>query len=95
MDVHFRKCWGCGNIAEHLDSVVPHVLCKQCGSQDTRRIKTRVIQVSDIDKLREALRQIREIVDDKNYSHMPSGFFTSAVTRVNDVLKRCEKEKLI
>lgn len=34
-----RKCWDCGNIAEHQDSVIPHVLCKNCGSQDTRLIK--------------------------------------------------------
>ena len=37
---HQRKCWDCGNVAEHADSVVPHVLCKLCGSQDTRRIRT-------------------------------------------------------
>lgn len=34
-----RKCWDCGNVAEHADSVVPHVLCKKCGSQDTRLIR--------------------------------------------------------
>lgn len=34
-----RKCWACGHISEHLDSVVPYVLCKICGSQDTRRIE--------------------------------------------------------
>jgi hypothetical protein len=36
---HERKCWSCGNVAEHEDNVVPHVLCKQCGSQDTRLTK--------------------------------------------------------
>lgn len=39
---HERKCWDCGNIAEHEDNVVPHVLCKSCGSQDTRLIKPAV-----------------------------------------------------
>lgn len=34
-----RKCWDCGNVAEHEDSVVPHVLCKACGSQDTRPVR--------------------------------------------------------
>lgn len=38
-DIHRRKCWDCGNVAEHTDSVVPAVLCHKCGSQDTRRIK--------------------------------------------------------
>jgi DNA-directed RNA polymerase subunit RPC12/RpoP len=37
-----RKCWDCGNIAEHEDSVVPHVLCKKCGSQDTRLTRKKV-----------------------------------------------------
>lgn len=36
---HQRKCWDCGNIAEHLDNITPEVLCKICGSQDTRLIK--------------------------------------------------------
>ncbi len=36
---HQRKCWDCGNIAVHTDNIVPQVLCKQCGSQDTRRVK--------------------------------------------------------
>ena len=36
---HERKCWGCGNVAEHEDNIVPHVLCKSCGSQDTRPTK--------------------------------------------------------
>lgn len=40
MDIHKRKCWSCKNIAEHKDSIVPEVLCKLCGSQDTRRIRT-------------------------------------------------------
>jgi hypothetical protein len=36
MTVHQRKCFDCGNIAEHTDNIVPAVLCKVCGSQDTR-----------------------------------------------------------
>lgn len=40
MDIHRRKCWSCKNVAEHRDSIVPEVLCKLCGSQDTRRIRT-------------------------------------------------------
>jgi len=35
-----RRCWDCGNVAEHEDSIVPHVLCKKCGSQDTRLTRT-------------------------------------------------------
>jgi DNA-directed RNA polymerase subunit RPC12/RpoP len=36
---HMRKCWTCGNVAEHEDSVTPWVRCKKCGSQDTRQVK--------------------------------------------------------
>jgi ribosomal protein S27E len=38
---HERKCWDCGNIAVHQDNIVPEVNCKKCGSQDTRRLKTK------------------------------------------------------
>ena len=33
---HIRKCHDCGNVAEHEDNITPWVLCKKCGSQDTR-----------------------------------------------------------
>ena len=36
---HKRKCWDCGNVAVHMKSITPEVLCTQCGSQDTRRVK--------------------------------------------------------
>ena len=36
---HERKCWDCGNVAVHMKSITPEVLCTQCGSQDTRRVK--------------------------------------------------------
>lgn len=36
---HQRRCWDCGNVAEHSDSITPWVLCGKCGSQDTRRVK--------------------------------------------------------
>jgi len=39
MPLHSRKCWHCGNVAEHKDNIVPEVNCKLCGSQDTRAIK--------------------------------------------------------
>jgi len=35
-----RKCHDCGSIAEHESDIRPGVLCKKCGSQDTRKIKT-------------------------------------------------------
>jgi DNA-directed RNA polymerase subunit RPC12/RpoP len=34
-----RKCWSCGNVAMHEDDVTPGVLCKKCGSQDTRLLE--------------------------------------------------------
>ena len=36
---HERKCWDCGNVADHYDNCTPEVNCKQCGSQDTRMTK--------------------------------------------------------
>ena len=39
-DCHYHKCRDCGNTAIHVDSVTPWVLCRKCGSQDTRRVKT-------------------------------------------------------
>ena len=38
-DPHKRRCWKCKHEQECEDSFVPHVLCENCGSQDTRRIK--------------------------------------------------------
>lgn len=43
MPNHLRKCWDCGSVAEHSDNVVPEVLCKKCGSQDTRIVKTKPV----------------------------------------------------
>lgn len=40
MPLHRRECWSCKNVAEHKDNITPHVLCKKCGSQDTRAIQT-------------------------------------------------------
>jgi hypothetical protein len=37
---NFRHCFECGAINRHSDAVVPEVLCKRCGSQDTRRMKS-------------------------------------------------------
>lgn len=34
-----RKCWDCGNVAIHEDDITPYVLCKKCGSQDTRLVR--------------------------------------------------------
>ena len=42
MERHKRTCWDCGNVAEHDDNIVPEVLCKKCGSQDTRHIRGKV-----------------------------------------------------
>lgn len=39
MALHKRRCWDCHNVAEHLYNFTPEVLCKICGSQDTRLIK--------------------------------------------------------
>lgn len=44
-DIHERKCWGCGNAAEHTSRITPKVCCQKCGSQDTRATEAR----SDVD----------------------------------------------
>lgn len=46
--IHKRKCRDCGNVAEHSDNVVPEVLCKKCGSQDTRVVKDQATRKLDI-----------------------------------------------
>lgn len=38
-DCHWRKCWGCGKKQIHREAVTPGVLCRFCGSQDTRLLK--------------------------------------------------------
>jgi hypothetical protein len=35
---HKRKCRDCGNVAWHADNVTPYVICRKCGSQDTRKV---------------------------------------------------------
>lgn len=35
-----RRCWECGHVAYYLDSTIPHCLCEECGSSDTRKIWT-------------------------------------------------------
>ena len=37
--MHYRRCWSCENVAAHVDSVTPWVLCRKCGSPDTRLIR--------------------------------------------------------
>lgn len=37
---HLRKCWDCGKTHEHSSDIIPGVLCPECGSQDTRKVKT-------------------------------------------------------
>lgn len=34
-----RRCWECGNIAEHASDIASGVCCGKCGSQDTRLIR--------------------------------------------------------
>jgi hypothetical protein len=37
--LHKRRCWDCGNTHWHAQDRTPGVLCPECGSQDTRRVK--------------------------------------------------------
>lgn len=61
IECHKRKCWDCGNIAEHEDTVVPHVLCEKCGSQDTRTVKSTLPKLTPEQA---ALRAIRMHIND-------------------------------
>ena len=36
--VHWRKCHDCGTIQLHADNRTSYVLCRKCGSQDTRKV---------------------------------------------------------
>ena len=42
-----RRCWSCGNVADHADNITPDVCCKLCGSQDTRLVKEPKPDVSE------------------------------------------------
>ena len=42
-DCCWRKCWSCGKKQIHRESVTPGVLCRFCGSQDTRLLKDETI----------------------------------------------------
>ena len=46
----WRKCWGCGKIQIHQDSVTPGVLCRFCGSQDTRLMKDKTEALKEVNK---------------------------------------------
>ncbi len=68
-DPHERKCWDCGNIAIHEDRITPWVLCKKCGSQDTRAMSkptpypiTHIeVPVDELDQLRAAAKELADI----------------------------------
>ena len=49
MNPEERRCWNCGNVAMHDDNVSPPVLCKKCGSQDTRLTRKHSIPKSITD----------------------------------------------
>lgn len=38
-DCCWRRCWGCKKVQIHRESVTPGVLCRFCGSQDTRLLR--------------------------------------------------------
>ena len=37
--LHYRRCHDCGDIAYHVDNVIPYLTCTKCSSSETRRIK--------------------------------------------------------
>lgn len=37
--LHQRRCWDCGKTHWHATDRAPYVLCPDCKSQDTRKIK--------------------------------------------------------
>jgi hypothetical protein len=55
---HLRKCDDCGNVATHIANYGPAIVCKVCGSCDTRWKKTdedrRQIALEDLKRLYEA-----------------------------------------
>lgn len=38
-DLHWRRCRDCERESLHVEAITPWVLCRQCGSQDTRRMR--------------------------------------------------------
>ena len=52
-DACWRKCWDCGKTQIHHEDITPGVLCRFCGSQDTRL-------------MRKETQALKEPTDDKN-----------------------------
>lgn len=75
-----RKCWDCGNVAEHADSVVPHVLCMKCGSQDTRRVREFLPSTHLPQYFRDAPPMVREAAD---------AIANSIVKTLHEVIAEC------
>lgn len=61
--VHQRICWDCGNIAEHSNNMVPDVLCKKCGSQDTRLVKNSSGAIRTTEEINSVLLGLIECVE--------------------------------
>ena len=81
---HKRECWECRTINEHTSDVTPGVRCPQCGSQDTRRIKTPEDKARDEKKIREKAWEIAGKVKwsaedwQTFYEHMSKAFMVIA-----------------
>ena len=94
-DQHERKCHDCGNVAIHEDRITPWVLCKKCGSQDTRPTKppppTREQQLeSTVAELVGLLRMGQELSeasrDIEAYRHCGQGKMQRAESEVKRIL---------
>ena len=63
---HLRKCNDCGNVATHVANYGPAILCRLCGSCDTRWKKTdeenRQIAIEDLKTLHESASRFAESI---------------------------------
>ena len=63
-----RKCWECGNVADHEDNITPWVNCKKCGSQDTRLVKEKKPLHSPVEAIQKLREDYAEWLELNNYT---------------------------
>jgi len=85
-----RRCWDCGNVAEHEDSIVPHVLCKKCGSQDTRltRAEERNRDLKQLNEQLLAFWEQRKVLDGMFRERLPEGTAVDAAGPDVDLIEQ-------
>lgn len=57
--IHQRKCHDCGNVAQYSSNITPEVRCRNCGSQDTRIVREKPAEETNVIRLDELIERLR------------------------------------